>query len=62
MRVCKRWVVFANFLKDMGECPDNYSIERIDVNGNYTPKNCKWIPMKAQSKNRRSPGGCKKGA
>lgn len=60
VKVCKRWLSFSNFLADMGECPDGYSIERINVNGNYTPKNCKWIPLEEQSKNRRSSSGqCK---
>lgn len=29
------------------------TIERIDVNGNYEPKNCKWIPMSEQPSNTR---------
>lgn len=29
------------------------SIERIDVNQDYSPNNCMWIPMSEQSKNRR---------
>ncbi len=51
--VCKDWHSFDNFYADMGERPKGYSIERIDVNGDYTPSNCKWIPMSEQSKNRR---------
>jgi len=31
---------------------DNLTIERIDVNGNYSPENCKWITKSDQSKNK----------
>lgn len=53
IKVCDQWLKFDNFLNDMGECPDGYSIERIDVNGHYEPSNCKWIPLHHQGKNRR---------
>lgn len=33
---------------------DNLTIERIDVNGNYTPDNCTWIPMSKQARNTRN--------
>lgn len=54
IQVCNRWLhSFDAFMKDMGPIPGpDYSIERIDVYGNYEPKNCKWIPMSEQSKNR----------
>ena len=32
---------------------DNLTIERIDVNGNYEPNNCKWIVINDQLKNTR---------
>lgn len=31
---------------------DDLTIERIDVNGNYEPSNCKWIPMSEQYDNK----------
>lgn len=52
--ICSRWKIFQNFLDDMGICPTGHSIERQDVNGNYEPSNCIWIPKKAQAANRRT--------
>ena len=44
---------FLNFLKDMGECPEGYSIDRIDVNGDYCKENCRWADNTVQSFNQR---------
>lgn len=53
--VCEAWRnSYEAFISDMGECPVGYSIERIDVNGNYEPSNCTWIPLQDQVKNRRN--------
>lgn len=55
--ICDRWLGvggFANFVADMGRRPtDDHSIERVDVNGNYEPSNCIWIPRKDQMSNYR---------
>jgi hypothetical protein len=48
-----RWWEFKNFLEDMGEKPGKeYSIERIDNDGDYELSNCKWLKRVEQSRNR----------
>jgi hypothetical protein len=53
IKVCDRWLhSFENFLEDMGRMPaPNYSVERINIEGDYCPENCRWIPKNEQSKN-----------
>ncbi len=54
--MCDEWKVsFANFFDDMGECPpDKWSIDRIDVNGNYLKTNCRWADFIEQNNNTRT--------
>lgn len=53
--VCLRWEKsFQNFLNDMGERPSmEYTLERIDNDGNYEPSNCKWGTRTEQMINQR---------
>lgn len=57
IKVCERWMSsYVNFIDDLGERPEpkkDYSLERIDVNGDYCPENCKWVLKSEQSKNQR---------
>lgn len=56
IEVCEEWHEFEEFKKwsvDNGY-EEGLSIERIDVDGNYEPSNCKWISVKEQQRNKRN--------
>jgi hypothetical protein len=58
IKICARWRIFETFLIDMGPRPAGgkreYSIERLDVNGDYEPGNCEWILDRRQHSNKRT--------
>lgn len=51
--ICDRWMVFENFLADMGESPPGLSLDRINNEFGYSPENCRWATMPEQNNNKR---------
>jgi hypothetical protein len=55
--ICDRWRGqggYENFLADMGRRPSlDYTLDRVDNDGNYTPENCRWADRSTQIRNQR---------
>lgn len=51
---CSEWIKFEPFMDwaIKNGYKEKMSIERVDVNGNYCPENCKWIPLDDQRNNK----------
>lgn len=47
------WLIFENFLSDMGIRPEGLQIDRIDNNAGYYKENCRWVTPKENCNNRR---------
>lgn len=54
VRLCEEWREFEPFRTwaEANGYANNLTIERNDVNGDYSPDNCSWIEFRFQSRNR----------
>lgn len=59
IRMCDEWLhdfpAFQSWAMSNGY-EDNLTIDRIDVNGDYKPSNCRWVTVAVQNKNKRKKG------
>jgi len=55
IKVCDEWLEFEPFLEWAlkNDFRRDLQIDRIDVDGNYSPHNCRWVTPKVNSQNKR---------
>jgi hypothetical protein len=54
IKVCDRWLDIKNFIEDMyPSYQEGLTLDRIDVNGDYEPDNCRWTTVNIQARNTR---------
>lgn len=56
IKVCEEWLDVRNFVgwAEKNGFEEHLTIERLDVNGNYEPSNCEWLPAEVQHYNKRT--------
>lgn len=53
IKVCERWLDFANFLADMGARPAGLELDRKNNDGNYELSNCRWATRIEQMRHKK---------